>query len=127
LLTILPTATKALNRGVAELVVLAADAVPLAILLHLPLLSEDKNVPYVYVKSKVALGRACGVSRAVIAASITSNEGSELAGPVRRYVLLEDCVLLFTVLTWCVASATRSSAWPSRRLLPSKQRQSWID
>ncbi|KAH6696961.1 ribonucleoprotein-associated protein [Plectosphaerella plurivora] len=76
-------ATKALNRGVAELVVLAADAVPLAILLHLPLLSEDKNVPYVYVKSKVALGRACGVSRAVIAASITSNEGSELAGPVR--------------------------------------------
>jgi hypothetical protein len=40
-------------------------------------------VPYVYVKSKQALGRACGVSRAVIAASITSNEGSDLAGPIR--------------------------------------------
>lgn len=65
---------------------LAADTVPLAILLHIPLLSEDKNVPYVYVKSKVALGRACGVSRPVIAVSITSNEGSELAGPIRRYV-----------------------------------------
>ncbi|KAE9579718.1 hypothetical protein CGMCC3_g4149 [Colletotrichum fructicola] len=76
-------ATKTLNRGVSELIVLAADTNPLSIVLHLPLLAEDKNVPYVYVKSKTALGRACGVSRAVIAASITSNEGSELAGPIR--------------------------------------------
>lgn len=37
-------ATKTLNRGVSELVVLAADTAPLAILLHIPLLSEDKNV-----------------------------------------------------------------------------------
>ena len=28
-----------------------------------PLVCEDKNVPYVFVKSKTALGRACGVSR----------------------------------------------------------------
>ncbi|KAK2045421.1 ribosomal protein L7Ae/L30e/S12e/Gadd45 family protein [Colletotrichum caudatum] len=76
-------ATKTLNRGVSELIILASDTNPLSIVLHLPLLAEDKNVPYVYVKSKTALGRACGVSRAVIAASITSNEGSELAGPIR--------------------------------------------
>ena len=62
---------------------MAADTSPLAILLHLPLLAEDKNVPYVYVPSKTALGRASGVSRAVIAASITSNEDSELSGQVR--------------------------------------------
>ena len=31
---------------------MAADAEPLEILLHLPLLCEDKNVPYVFVKSK---------------------------------------------------------------------------
>ena len=30
----------------------------------------------------MALGRACGVSRAVIAASITTNEASDLMGPV---------------------------------------------
>ncbi|KLO94227.1 Uncharacterized protein LW93_11811 [Fusarium fujikuroi] len=36
-------ATKTLNRGVSELVILAADTQPLAILLHLPLLCEDKN------------------------------------------------------------------------------------
>eukprot|EP00401_Gymnodinium_catenatum_P083383 CAMPEP_0117499306 /NCGR_PEP_ID=MMETSP0784-20121206/22177_1 /TAXON_ID=39447 /ORGANISM="" /LENGTH=82 /DNA_ID=CAMNT_0005294449 /DNA_START=83 /DNA_END=327 /DNA_ORIENTATION=+ len=40
-------ATKTLNRGTAELVILAADAEPLEILLHLPLVCEDKNVPYV--------------------------------------------------------------------------------
>ncbi|KAJ1326665.1 U4/U6 small nuclear ribonucleoprotein SNU13 [Microdochium nivale] len=75
--------TKTLNRGISEVIVLAADTQPLAILLHLPLLSEDKNVPYVYVPSKVALGRACGVSRAVIAASITTNEASDLMNQIR--------------------------------------------
>merc|ERR1712233_297438 len=71
-------ATKTLNRGISEFVVLAADTEPLEILLHLPLLCEDKNVPYVFVPSKQALGRACGVSRPVIAASVTVNEGSQL-------------------------------------------------
>merc|ERR1712022_100483 len=73
-------ATKTLNRGISEFVVLAADAEPLAILLHLPLLCEDKNVPYVFVPAKAALGRACGVSRSVIACSILANEQSQLKG-----------------------------------------------
>ncbi|KAI4867376.1 L30e-like protein [Hypoxylon rubiginosum] len=75
--------TKTLSRGVAEIVILAADTTPLAILLHLPLLCEDKNVIYCYVPSKIALGRACGVSRAVIAASITTNEASDLSNQIR--------------------------------------------
>ncbi len=37
-----------------------------------------QNVPYVFVPSKVALGRACGVSRPVIACSIVAAEGSAL-------------------------------------------------
>ena len=91
-----------MNRGTAEVIVLAAgislfvsrttvvleltlilDTAPLAILLHLPLLAEDKNVTYVYVPSKTALGRACGVSRNVIAASITTNEASDLMPQIR--------------------------------------------
>lgn len=71
-------ATKSLNRGLSAFIVMAADAQPLEILLHLPLLCEDKNVPYVFVRSKQALGRACGVSRPVVACSIMSNEGSQL-------------------------------------------------
>ncbi|KAL1544642.1 RNA binding protein snu13, variant 2 [Salvia divinorum] len=35
-------ATKMLNRGISEFVVMAADIEPLEILLHLPLLAEDK-------------------------------------------------------------------------------------
>jgi ribosomal protein L7Ae-like RNA K-turn-binding protein len=45
-------ATKSLNRNLSELIILAADAEPLEIILHLPLLCEDKNVPYVFIKSK---------------------------------------------------------------------------
>ncbi|KAK2070031.1 hypothetical protein P8C59_004566 [Phyllachora maydis] len=71
-------ATKSLNRGTSELVIMAADTSPLAIVLHLPLLAEDKNTPYIYVPSKVALGRACGVSRPVVAVALTSNEASDL-------------------------------------------------
>jgi len=37
----------------------------------------------VYVPSKTALGRACGVSRAVISASITTNEASDLMNQIR--------------------------------------------
>jgi len=42
-------ATKTLNRGISEMIIMAADAEPIEILLHLPLLCEDKNVPYVFL------------------------------------------------------------------------------
>ena len=77
-------ATKTLNRGISEFIVLAADTEPIEILLHLPLLCEDKNVPYVFVPSKIALGRACGVSRPVISASVTSNDASQLAPQIQK-------------------------------------------
>ena len=71
-------ATKALNRGTAELILMAGDTNPIEIVLHLPLLCEDKNVPYVFLPSKTALGRAAQVSRNVIALAITSSERSPL-------------------------------------------------
>ena len=40
----LVAATKTLNRGISEFVVMAADTEPLEILLHLPLLAEDKVI-----------------------------------------------------------------------------------
>ena len=76
-------ATKTLNRGQSEFIVMAGDAEPLEILLHLPLLCEDKNVPYVFVPSKTALGRACGVSRPVISCSVTTNENSQLKSQIQ--------------------------------------------
>lgn len=86
--------TKTLNRGIAEIIIMAADAEPLEILLHLPLLCEDKNVPYVFIRSKTALGRATGVSRPVIAASIVVNEGSQLKPQIQSLQLAVEKLLI---------------------------------
>lgn len=87
-------ATKTLNRGISEFIVMAADAEPLEILLHLPLLCEDKNIPYVFVKSKQALGRACGVSRPVISCSVITHEGSQLKNVIQDIKLSIEKLLI---------------------------------
>ncbi|ORX71344.1 L30e-like protein [Linderina pennispora] len=87
-------ATKTLNRGISEFIVMAADCEPIEILLHLPLLCEDKNVPYVFVPSKAALGRACGVSRPVVAASVTTNEASDLRPQIQAIRLQIEKLLI---------------------------------
>jgi len=66
-------ATKTLNRGITDLIILAADTEPLEIILHLPLLCEDKNVPYVFVPSKSELGKSAGTTRNVVACSIAKH------------------------------------------------------
>jgi large subunit ribosomal protein L7Ae len=54
-------ATKAVERGIAKLLVIAVDVDPPEIVAHLPLLSEDKKITYVYVDSKKKLGEAAGI------------------------------------------------------------------
>ena len=81
---------------------MTADTEPIEILLHLPLLCEDKNVPYVFVPSKTALGRACGVSRPVIAASITTNEARELRSQIDT-IKVRLPVLLFSLSSFDTA------------------------
>merc|ERR1719362_962502 len=76
--------TKALNKGLADLVVLAADTEPLEIILHLPLLCEDKNVVYVYVPKQADLGRACGVSRNIVASSILRDPDGAMHEKVQK-------------------------------------------
>ena len=87
-------ATKTLNRGISEMIIMAADAEPIEILLHLPLLCEDKNVPYVFVRSKTALGRACGVSRPVISCSVIVNEFSQLKSQIQSLKLAIEKLLI---------------------------------
>nr|QJX60192.1 MCP-tvmvS-cNOT7-P2A-L7Ae-SMASh [Cloning vector pB-BUF-MCP-tvmvS-cNOT7-P2A-L7Ae-SMASh] len=66
--------TKAVERGLAKLVYIAEDVDPPEIVAHLPLLCEEKNVPYIYVKSKNDLGRAVGIEVPCASAAII-NEG----------------------------------------------------
>lgn len=53
--------TKVIEKGKAQLVVIAGDVDPEEIVMHLPALCDEKNVPYVYVPSKQELGRATGI------------------------------------------------------------------
>ena len=66
--------TKAVERGLAKLVYIAMDVDPPEIVAHLPLLCEEKNIPYIYVKSKSELGKAVGIEVDCASAAII-NEG----------------------------------------------------
>lgn len=71
-------ATKAIERGVAKFVVIAEDVEPPEVVAHLPLLCEERNVPYLYVPSKAQIGPAIGVD--VGAASACIVEAGESQG-----------------------------------------------
>ncbi len=53
--------TKAVDRGVAKLLVIAQDVDPPEIVAHLPLLADEKKIAYVYVDSKSKLGESAGI------------------------------------------------------------------
>ena len=53
--------TKAIEKGQAKFVVIAADIEPKEITMHIPLIAEEKNVPCVQVPSKEELGAAAGI------------------------------------------------------------------
>ena len=62
--------TKAVERGVAKLVVYAADVNPKEIVAHLPMLCKEKNVPCYEVDSKQKLGLAIGIPVAASAVAV---------------------------------------------------------
>jgi len=53
--------TKAVERGLAKLVVIAEDVDPPEVVAHLPILCEERKIAYVFVPSKVRLGTATGI------------------------------------------------------------------
>jgi large subunit ribosomal protein L7Ae len=67
--------TKAIERGVAKLVVMAEDVTPEEVLMHLPVICEEKEVPYAYVPNKIELGKASGID--VPTSSIAVTEEGE--------------------------------------------------
>jgi large subunit ribosomal protein L7Ae len=69
-------ATKHVERGQAKLVVMAEDVSPEEILAHMPLLCEEKNIPYTYVPSKEELGNAAGLGTSTSAVAVI-NPGKE--------------------------------------------------
>ena len=53
--------TKAIERKTAQLVIIAEDVTPEEIVVHLPMLCEEKTIPFVYVPTRKELGAAIGI------------------------------------------------------------------
>jgi len=60
--------TKAIERSIAKLVVIAGDVDPPEVVAHIPILCEERKIPYVFVPSKMKIGSAVGID--VPAASV---------------------------------------------------------
>lgn len=52
--------TKAVERGTAKLVVIGSDVDPPEIVMHLPMLCEEKEIPYIFA-SKADVGESVGI------------------------------------------------------------------
>lgn len=63
-------ATKSIERSVAHLVVIGADVEPEEIVMHLPMLCEEKHVPYVFINRQSDIGAASGLDVGSAAAAV---------------------------------------------------------
>ncbi len=63
--------TKSVERGEANLVVIAEDVDPPEIVMHLPALCRERNIPYIFVPEKEELGLAAGLNVRSSAVAIT--------------------------------------------------------
>ncbi len=75
--------TKSIERGEADLVVMAQDVQPEEVLAHVPLLCEEKGVPYTYVHSKDELGVSAGLEVSTSTAAVVDpGRGADLLNQV---------------------------------------------
>ncbi|XP_057339917.1 H/ACA ribonucleoprotein complex subunit 2-like protein [Microplitis mediator] len=54
---------KHLRKGEKGIVIFAGDVFPIEIMCHLPIVCEDKEIPYCFVPSRQDIGTAMGVKR----------------------------------------------------------------
>ena len=78
--------TKAVERKTAQLVVLAQDVTPAEIIVHIPMLCEEKGIAVAYVPTRKELGGAVGieVSTAAIAIENAGNAQEKLQDLVKK-------------------------------------------
>ena len=78
--------TKAVERNQAKLVLIAEDVNPPEIVMHLPILCEEKKIPFSFVSTKKELGEKAGVQVGTAALAITeeANIKKELEELVKR-------------------------------------------
>ncbi len=62
--------TKAVERKQALLVAIAEDVQPAEVVAHLPILCDEKDIPYVFVPRKEELGKVTGLTVGTASAAI---------------------------------------------------------
>jgi large subunit ribosomal protein L7Ae len=62
--------TKAVERGNADLIFVAEDVSPEEVVMHLPEIADEKEVPYVFVSEQDDIGHAAGLEVGSAAAAI---------------------------------------------------------
>ena len=62
--------TKAVERDSAELVYIAEDVSPEEIVMHLPELADEKEIPFVFVETQDDVGHAAGLEVGSAAAAV---------------------------------------------------------
>ncbi|KAI0036826.1 50S ribosomal protein L30e-like protein [Vararia minispora EC-137] len=65
---------KGIRKGEKGLLILAADITPVDIISHLPILSEEAGIPYVFVHSKEKLGEASSTKRPTSCVMVCPNQ-----------------------------------------------------
>jgi large subunit ribosomal protein L7Ae len=63
-------ATKAIERGISKLVVIAEDVEPPEVVAHLPIICDEQGAAYAFVPSKQELGKSLGIDVTSAAAAI---------------------------------------------------------
>jgi len=63
-------ATKAIERGISKLIVIAEDVEPPEVVAHLPIICDEQGAAYAFVPSKQELGKSLGIDVTSAAAAI---------------------------------------------------------
>ncbi|MFB6183430.1 MAG: 50S ribosomal protein L7Ae [Haloarculaceae archaeon] len=81
--------TKAVERGSAELILVAEDVQPEEIVMHLPELADEKDVPFIFVGKQDDVGHAAGLevgsaAAAIVDAGEASDDVEDIASKVEE-------------------------------------------
>ncbi|XP_077328494.1 LOW QUALITY PROTEIN: H/ACA ribonucleoprotein complex subunit 2 [Lithobates pipiens] len=68
---------KFINKGEKGIVVLAGDTLPIEVYCHVPVMCEDRGIPYAYIPSKSDLGAAAGSKRPTCVIMVKPNSEYE--------------------------------------------------
>ena len=81
---------KAIKKGAKGVVILAADVTPVDVISHIPVICEDRGIPYIFVRSRMELGVAAETKKPTSVVLMLSSKSEALA---EKYQKLHDKII----------------------------------